>query len=248
MRTWMLLTALLFTAPVTHAQTDVVIVAFEATGQLSWTNLDTNLYYRIEWAPALYPTQHWRGDYTGLMDVHSDQSNLTAFVPMFFRVVGGDQQLIPDVSNVRAGTIVQGINGTFWEGDRYRFGDSTDVVIDNKSGLMWVRRKGLVPRSNWYAAVSNCAELVYAGYDDWRLPTIAELQLLTDPTQLHPPDNLSGAQNPFINDQDLGDLNVWSSDEGVSTNAAVMQFSNDGVWNYPKTDFATVWPVRNASP
>ena len=53
-----------------------------------------------------------------------------------------------------------------------------DVWTDPDSGLMWqVWPKGDA-RFNYYTAIEHCDELVYGGYDDWRLPTISELRTL----------------------------------------------------------------------
>jgi hypothetical protein len=54
------------------------------------------------------------------------------------------------------------------------------TITDLDSGLMWTQ----VPASarSWSAAVAYAEELNLAGYDDWRLPNIKELQSLTDYT------------------------------------------------------------------
>ena len=51
-----------------------------------------------------------------------------------------------------------------------------DVWTDPDSGLIWqVWPKGDA-RFNYYTAIEHCDELIYGGYDDWRLPTISELR------------------------------------------------------------------------
>jgi len=55
-------------------------------------------------------------------------------------------------------------------------GDGT--VTDTGTGLMWQQRG---PGAyTWQEALSNCENLSLAGYDDWRLPNIHELQSLVD--------------------------------------------------------------------
>ncbi len=53
---------------------------------------------------------------------------------------------------------------------------------DPATGLMWARQDngGDV---NWYQARDYCRSLTLAGYSDWRLPTIDELQGIYDPAQ-----------------------------------------------------------------
>lgn len=66
--------------------TYATIVEF-SNGSITWTNLDTNLYYTVEWCPGL-DTNAWTGSYSGLQNVRSTQGVIRLPVPMFFRVVG----------------------------------------------------------------------------------------------------------------------------------------------------------------
>ena len=54
-----------------------------------------------------------------------------------------------------------------------------NVVVDSGTGLMWQQT---IPTSTktWEKAVSYCSSLSYAGYDDWRLPSPAELHTIVD--------------------------------------------------------------------
>ena len=56
-------------------------------------------------------------------------------------------------------------------------GDGT--VTDQVTGLMWMQKdsgRGM----NWKDALEYAANLVYAGYDDWRLPNAKELQYIVN--------------------------------------------------------------------
>lgn len=54
---------------------------------------------------------------------------------------------------------------------------SSDVLSDNKTGLMWQDNSAAkYTKKDWKGAVDFCAELNLAGHDDWRLPTIKELE------------------------------------------------------------------------
>jgi hypothetical protein len=63
---------------------------------------------------------------------------------------------------------------------RYEVG--TDTVRDSKTGLTWQRAH---PTSNLRVneAASYCDGLALAGKDDWRVPTLRELQSIVDYTE-----------------------------------------------------------------
>ena len=85
-------------------------------------------------------------------------------------------------------------------------GDGT--VTDRSTGLMW--QQATAPGTyTWAQALSYCKNMVLAGFTDWRLPTIKELEFIVDLTQYSPsidttyfPDTLSA--------------NYWSSTTGGS--------------------------------
>src|SRR5690606_17622430 len=72
--------------------------------------------------------------------------------------------------------------------------------VEEVGGLMWalVTNGESVP---WSAANEYCDTLEHAGFDDWRLPTLRELE------SLHDPSADSGLRAPFV----LGDCCAWSS-------------------------------------
>ena len=53
------------------------------------------------------------------------------------------------------------------------------VVKDNNTGVMW-QSTSTSDKFDWYHAIAYCADLEYAGYDDWRLPTLRELASIMD--------------------------------------------------------------------
>ncbi|MBP5591681.1 DUF1566 domain-containing protein [bacterium] len=55
------------------------------------------------------------------------------------------------------------------------------VVIDNNLGLMWQRNK-IPPVEELYIedVKQHCSDLVYGGYDDWRLPTMEDFLSIAD--------------------------------------------------------------------
>jgi len=67
-------------------------------------------------------------------------------------------------------------------------GDFTDngdgTVTDNNTGLIWQQGEG--GQKTWEDAISYCEGLSLAGYTDWRLPNIKELESITDDTLYDP--------------------------------------------------------------
>lgn len=69
------------------------------------------------------------------------------------------------------------------EGPRFTDNDN-GTVTDNATGLMWVKDPMAAGTGGsnfrWNSAIDICEDLVYAGYDDWRLPNINELESIVD--------------------------------------------------------------------
>lgn len=59
------------------------------------------------------------------------------------------------------------------------------AVIDTHARLTWQQTEpgGTYTQAQ---AVTYCDSLVLAGYSDWRLPTVAELQMILDETRINP--------------------------------------------------------------
>ena len=52
-----------------------------------------------------------------------------------------------------------------------------NTLIDHELGLEWQRTNLPTSTMNWNSAVSYCNNLNHAGYSDWRLPTLREMEL-----------------------------------------------------------------------
>lgn len=86
-------------------------------------------------------------------------------------------------------------------------GDST--ITDAATGLLWMQydsNSGL----SWQEALDWAENLVYAGYDDWRLPDVKELQSIVDYTR-SPATTGSAAIDPLFYCSEI-------TDEGGGTN------------------------------
>lgn len=67
-----------------------------------------------------------------------------------------------------------------------RFVDNGNgTVTDNETGLMWQQETALCA-CTWHGALQYCKDMRLAGFDDWRLPTIQELQSLVDYKRVDP--------------------------------------------------------------
>jgi len=87
---------------------------------------------------------------------------------------------------------------------------SSDVFIDNKTGFMWQDNSASkYTKKDWKGALAFCKALRLEGHEDWRLPTIKELETIlgTDPRNM---DIKKGFKNIG------GSGYYWSSDEDDS--------------------------------
>src|SRR5450756_1688691 len=67
---------------------NLIITSFQ-DGYVTWTNVNSNLYYTVEYKPNLPGTNTpWDGSYRALQDVKSAAATITAPVGVYYRVVG----------------------------------------------------------------------------------------------------------------------------------------------------------------
>jgi len=125
-------------------------------------------------------------------------------------------------------------------------GDGT--ITDYKTGLMWVKDGSSAGCNNgnkltWEQALSFCEGLSYAGYSDWRLPNIRELESIVDAGRCDPainttyfPNTLSGVH-----------LYYWTSTTYVPTTsfALYVYFGSGFVSANGKTGSYYVRAVRS---
>jgi len=101
----------------------------------------------------------------------------------------------------------------------YTRDDSKEVVTDNVTGLMWqdnpdvasVKKPWIVVLSKPYdtsgnTATTYCTDLTLGGYDDWRLPTIEELDGIVDYGRVPP-----AIDSEFVNTAFESNVYYWSS-------------------------------------
>lgn len=119
-----------------------------------------------------------------------------------------------------------------------------DLVLDKETGLIWARDANQAngPKS-WQHAILFCRNVALGNRKGWRLPSVAELSSLIDPSKISPtlPEG-----HPFINVQPRP---YWSSTlyETITTYAWGVNLSNGYVRNIPRKNYNFVWPVRGGN-
>lgn len=144
--------------------------------------------------------------------------------------------------------------GTAWPTTRFTT-HSSNCMIDNLTGLMWVKNANLLfnPTAtpadtgirNWQQALDFSNNLQLCGYSDWRLPNRIELYSLIN----------FGVSNPTAWLIDNGFTNVkenfywssttWGFNKAAATQVALYAGYVDGE---AKSFSGYVWPVRTGSP
>jgi len=84
-----------------------------------------------------------------------------------------------------------------------------DTFTDAKTGLIWQDNKDAQTiKKSWSGAKEYCKNLILDGHNDWRLPSIKELQSIVDITKY----------NPTIKDgfKNVTSYYYWSSSPNVS--------------------------------
>jgi len=132
--------------------------------------------------------------------------------------------------------------GIPWPEPRF-IDNGNGTVTDKVSGLMWTKDVQEIPlKMNWYDGIKTCNDLVFAGYDNWRLPNVREMLSLIDFGVYDPalPDG-----HPFINVKPSD--SYWSSTTSLPHTAQAwhMDMTNGSVRRNNKTsNMYHVWPVR----
>jgi hypothetical protein len=238
-----------------QAATNLHITAF-SNGILTWTNVDTSLFYTVEWKQSLTATNSWLGGYTSLQDVKSTSDTISATVPVFYRVWGCSNRvrfpaLVPHSGQTNSWAkqddrdwATNGI-GTPWPVPRFAdHGDGT--VTDNLTGLMWSKDARLAGGQigPWTNAIAFCDSLSLGGYSDWRMPNIRELFTLVDFSQSYP---ALPSDHPFQNVRTF----YWASTTVAgSDNDTWLLIISDGRVDDggSKTGTLDLWPVRGGHP
>jgi hypothetical protein len=119
---------------------------------------------------------------------------------------------------------------------------ASDFLVDRQTGLMWQdSSESKSIKRDWERAKVYCADLVFAGFSDWRLPSIKELQSIVDVTK-YKPAIIEGFKN-------ITSDHYWSSTRTApdSDNAWYVQFENGFTFVNCKSEKRYVRCVRGYS-
>ena len=108
------------------------------------------------------------------------------------------------------------------------------VVKDNVTGLIW--QKTYADARTWQAALQYCATLNYAGFNDWRLPNVYELNSIIDYNRYSPP-------TAFPDQPTSGIIRFWTSSSNGNV-AYCVSFADGEVLTNSKTSSYRVRCVR----
>ncbi|MGD2119168.1 MAG: DUF1566 domain-containing protein [Chromatiales bacterium] len=114
------------------------------------------------WSGTIYVGDHW------------DRPNTEA--AFFFNFLDGRIKQAPTRNH--RGMFYRCVSGQPWGQNDFK--ENVDgTVTDRASGLMWQQTDDGKKR-NWQEALAYCQDLPLAGFDDWRLPNVKELQSIVD--------------------------------------------------------------------
>jgi len=114
----------------------------------------------------------------------------------------------------------------------FQLQNDVKVVLDRASGLMW-QQSGSANEISYGEAKEYVARLnsdQFAGYNDWRLPTLEEVMSLMEPTEKG---NDMYIDPVFDNTQRW----VWTSDTNETTLAWLANFVSGNCYTYPNDYF-----------
>ncbi len=208
----------------------VVVSILAADGGFVWENTPTGGTSTVE-ANWDLNTTHWIRQehlaFSNQIQYQMVQVTDPACVPKtgqtIFYTTGGDGDLQ---------------KGHSWP-PRFTIQTDTNLVVDNLTGLMWTRDATL-GHSGWDFAVADCYLSHLFTYDDWRLPSVREMESLMDLGESSP---VLPIGHPFVN---VG-TNYWTGTSDVvdPSQAWVVSLSGGTIVKLDLTNSTLAyWPVR----
>ncbi len=139
---------------------------------------------------------------------------------------------------------------------RPRFEITSQVLQDNTTGLMWTVNADVAERTcSWEGAQDYVVRMNidrYAGYGNWRMPSLEELETVIEQIKKMGFDGISPERNVAAGLERLGVRNVqpdvyWSSTTNIyySAEAWYLNLMNGSCAVGDKTLYFSLWPVRS---
>ena len=132
--------------------------------------------------------------------------------------------------------------GVAWPEPRFT-DNGDDTMTDNLTGLMWKKDANLPGgTTDWQSDLDYANSLTLAGYSDWRLPNVNELESLYNANEAN--------SATWLNAQGITNVQAdgyhWSSTTVASSPdlAWIVHMWSGGVHYDPKSVYHFVWPVR----
>lgn len=198
-----------------------------------------------------YSDNSFSGNWSGKVRAYGSTNITVTFAPVLVKSYSG---IITVICDKTSGTNTIVCMGRGVPAIGY-VDNGNGTVTDSATGLIWTKNANHGAMS-WEAAVAYCSNLVYAGYDDWRLPSVArqdalglmgkpELDTLGRPGGDPKSPSFSTPGAPFTGVQ--SDL-YWSSTvsefyNGHASTECAVRMDNGDVWDCGGGSYY-VWPVR----
>ncbi|NER83568.1 MAG: DUF1566 domain-containing protein, partial [Leptolyngbya sp. SIO1D8] len=148
--------------------------------ETGWPYIDTAFFSLIQ-TPDMKQEQYWSSNFYEVGTTHGGS-------PSAFGVNHGTGHIkaYPDGSNgsPRARKYVRCVRGEPYGSNDF-VNNQDGTVTDNATDLMWLQDDNGVA-IDWENALTYADGFSFAGYDDWRLPNIKELQSLVDYAGVYP--------------------------------------------------------------
>ena len=162
-------------------------------------------------------------------------------------VIGKNEFKVQACVNTNCGQWSESLDFDFTTMNVPRFTDNDDgTVTDSKTNLMWFKDASVLNGYIYLEAVKACTMYPiwsFAGYKDWRLPSMPELMSLIDKSQTDP---ALPPGNPFVNVQER----YWSTKEipgYTEWHYIVNMDSGDWQFAYDYDEIVCGWPVRSGN-
>ena len=125
---------------------------------------------------------------------------------------------------------------------------SDGTVFDKRTNLMWAAKDN-GSDINWAAAKVYCENYRGGGYNDWRMPTLDELEELYDERNPRPAKCSDGDNIRFATGLiDISCFYLWASETSVTTNESAIFSFGAGIrtaFTSRFNHFGRVLPVRS---